>query len=117
MSFCNTRPCSNCPFRTDIDFYLPVSRVREIVRSLENDKSFACHKTTEFDDEGEVLHGKKTQHCAGAAIMLEHMESPNQMMRIMERVGGYDMRKMEMDSPVFTSGEEMIKEYRRRNRK
>ena len=42
-----------------------------------------------------------SQHCGGALILLEKIESPNQMMRIMERMGGYDRHKLKMDADVF----------------
>ena len=42
-----------------------------------------------------------SQHCGGAMILLEKIDRPNQMMRIMERIGGYDRRKLKMDADVF----------------
>lgn len=102
-----TTPCDNCPFRTDVKPYLTSDRVDEIGDSLAR-STFPCHKTTEFDDEGEAHETDKTQHCAGALIMLEKMGQPSQMMRIAERIGIYDRRKLNMDAPVFDDIGEMM---------
>lgn len=110
MNFDLKTPCKDCPFRSDISFALRPERAREITASLLRGESFPCHKTTKFDDDGEpVLNNKKEQHCAGALIFLERQERPNQMMRIAERLGGYDMRKLDMDAPVFNSSAAMVR--------
>lgn len=56
--------------------------------------------------------GPNAQHCAGALILLEKMEQPNQMMRWMERIGAYDRTKLDMDAPVFGDTEEFIEAQR-----
>jgi hypothetical protein len=101
-------PCKDCPFRTDVAPYLTAERVYEIGDACERrQETFACHKTVEYDDEGEPVRTQKEQHCAGALIMLERLETPNQMMRIAERFGAYDRTKLRMDAPVFEDFEEM----------
>lgn len=116
MKFDLKRPCKDCPFRTDINFYLRTDRVKEICHSITvDDATFACHKTTQHDDEGDLQVTKKSQHCAGALIMLEKIDRPNQMTRIMERLGGYDRREMAMKAPVFDSPSHMIETYEKRN--
>ena len=110
------KPCKDCPFRTDIMFHLRTDRVEEICESLTlHQQSFHCHKTTKHDEDGETLPHDGESHCAGALIMLEHMEQPNQMMRISERLGGYDRTNLDMKAPVFESADEMIEEYAERN--
>jgi hypothetical protein len=106
MDYTLTSPCKNCPFRTDVKPYLTLARAASIANSVADGATFSCHNTNEFDDDGEA--SKEGQHCAGALIMLEKMEQPNQMMRISERLGLYDRRKLKMDAPVFDSPEEMI---------
>jgi hypothetical protein len=109
-----TQPCSNCPFRTDVKGYLTKSRVRELRFGLvQQQSSFSCHKTNKFTDDGETIEDSNSQHCAGAMILLEKLNKPNQLMRISERLGGYDMRKLKMDSPVFDNFEQMIKSQER----
>lgn len=110
MKFEMTTPCADCPFRTDVKGYLRADRVREIRDSLLRDQgTFTCHKTTIPDphDDSRRTDGKNAQHCAGAMILLEKMNSPNQMMRIAERVQAYDRSKLAMDAPVFDSFTDM----------
>ena len=96
MNYNLTKPCSNCPFRSDKLFPLRKGRVEEII----NAGAFTCHKTVDYS--GEVpTDSKKSEHCAGLLIMLEHMERPHQMMRIAERIGIYDRTKLDMDQPVY----------------
>jgi hypothetical protein len=116
-----TSPCDKCPFRTDVEPYLTPDRVREIGDSLVRSE-FPCHKTTvegDGEDEDElqqVVDGPSARHCAGALIVLEKMEQPSQMMRICERLGMYDRRKLDMDAPVYDSIEEMMQAQKRRRR-
>lgn len=116
MNFDLKKPCKDCPFRTDNNFILNVDRVDEICHSITaGDQSFTCHKTSHFDEDGQPYPHKKEQHCAGALIMLEKMDDPNQMMRVAERCGFYDRTKLDMDSPVFDNDDEMLQEYEHRN--
>jgi hypothetical protein len=108
MKYTLPRPCKNCPFRSDIKGYLTKARVRQIIDSItRQQRTFSCHKTneTEENDEGwsETIETENSHHCAGALIFLERLDQPNQMMRIAERIGLYDRRKLDMDSPVHTA--------------
>lgn len=97
MKYTLTKPCKDCPFRSDIKGYLTKARVREIIYGITSEqKTFSCHKT---NDE-ECNETENSQHCAGALIFLERRNQPNQMMRIAERLGLYDRRKLDMESPV-----------------
>ncbi len=106
-----TRPCAKCPFRTDIPGYLRADRVEEIAMSLVSSE-FPCHETTRDDDDdgcGETYTPKGGEvHCAGALILMEKIGEPSQLMRIAERCGMYDRRKLDMGAPVFDSFEEMM---------
>lgn len=108
-------PCKDCPFRTDINFHLDTERVVEITNALVCGQSFACHKTTIHDDDGESVRHDGEMHCAGAMIMLEKMGLPNQIMRIGERIGMYDAQAISMDAPVFPTAQAMVNEFKRRN--
>lgn len=117
MKFDLTAPCSNCPFRTDVPFYLHSERAEQIADALVNKgQTFQCHKTLKYDedrtdDDGDpiVLRTPDDQHCAGAAIMLEHMNRPNQWMQICERLGWRDPAKLDMNAPVFRTAEEFTR--------
>lgn len=109
MHFNLTKPCKHCPFRNDIRPFLSTRRVREIIASLiGRQESFPCHKTVDYshDDDGRVT--SKSEHCAGAMILLEKLGKPNQMMRICERLGLYDRRKLDMNAPVYRDPRQMI---------
>lgn len=113
MKFELRKPCANCPFRTDIEFYLGESRAKEIADGItKKGQTFTCHKTLDYDGEGNTVVGSKSQHCAGALIMLEKTERPNQMMRIAERLGLYDHTKLDMNSPVFENAESFKANYK-----
>jgi len=115
MSYKLTSPCTNCPFRKDIKFYLTNGRVREIISAITNNGgTFDCHKTTGVDGPENI----KRQHCAGALIMLEKagILFSNQMVRIASRLGMFNPDRLDMNAPTFESPEEMILEYRKRNR-
>lgn len=109
MNYTLTTPCKNCPFlRTEN--YLTKGRVRELKQELlYNQGTFSCHKTNGYDNDGDAIETDKSQHCAGAMILLEKLGKPNQMMRISERLGMYDMRKLNMKANVFDTFEEMMK--------
>lgn len=110
-----TSPCADCPFRTDVRPYMRPERVDEIQAPLIL-AQFPCHKTVNYaaiqeDDNGEpVMERRNTAreaHCAGALILLEKLEEPSQMMRISERLGMYDRRKLDMAAPVYDSFDDM----------
>lgn len=118
MNFDMTNPCAECPFRNDRPGYITPERAREIMRGITDlQQTFTCHKTTvesdtddsDEDGQGDMIDGPNPQHCAGALILLEKLEQPNQMMRIAERLGMYDRRKLNMNAPVVNTGKEFIK--------
>lgn len=114
MKFDLKKPCGKmCPFHVQcLKGWLGEDRATEIAEALEHqDQTFACHKTTEVDDEGDSYTTSNSQHCAGAMIMLERMENTNQLMRIAERVGSYDRHKLDMESPVFDNTELFINHH------
>ena len=113
MNYDMTAPCSgaiSCPFRTDcLPGWLGKERAEEIIEAIvDRQQTFACHKTTQFDDDGESVHHTDEQHCAGAMILLEKIERPNQMMRIAERLRLYDRTRLQMDAPVFDEPDDFI---------
>lgn len=96
MNYSMTEPCDACPYLKGSGFTW-ASLVRHAVGE------FACHKTCDLSDETGTYEPKaKSLHCAGALIFLEKQDKPHQMMRICERLGFYDMRKLNMDAPVVS---------------
>ncbi len=99
---------SELPFTTTC---LKGWRAEEIIESITTvDQTFACHQTIEHDDseDGDRTVTSNSEHCAGALILLEKQQSPNQMMRISERLGMYDRFKLNMGSKVFDTFDEFI---------
>ena len=96
MKYDMTAPCVNCPFRREGFIPLRVERVREIAEGMlcTQGTSFACHKTTGHDDDGDTTIEPDSQHCGGALIFAEKNGNATQMMRICERLGLYDARKL-----------------------
>lgn len=122
MNFNLKRPCNNCPFRTDtLKGWLGAARAQDIIDSItRQDQTFACHKTTTSTDDDDENEGERTggrivdadaEHCAGALILLEKLERPNQMMRIAERLRYYDRTKLDMEAPVFDSARAFVKHH------
>lgn len=107
MKYDLVKPCNNCPFRNDIMPFIRPERAEEIA----NAEDFPCHKTTDFDDEGDLQNRDGEHHCAGHLIFREKLEQPTQMMRICERIGLYDRSKLDMESPIYDSIEEMIEAH------
>jgi hypothetical protein len=124
MKFDLVRPCAQCPFRRDVAPYLTVERVVELEDALtRQQQTFACHKTVDYtddhDEDGESVESRpdvEEQHCAGAMILLEHLDRPNQMMRWMERLGLYRREKLDMDAPVYSTFFEMKTAHRKARR-
>lgn len=101
-------PCAHCPFRCDRPGFLSQERATRIVEELESGSTFPCHKTIEYDGDGAGERTAKTAFCAGALIILEKQEAPNQAMRMGERLGLYDPSALRMDAPVHDDFDEFI---------
>ena len=103
--FDRVRPCPSCPFRLGGEAirFLGSDRASEIADSLFADASFTCHDDLEKP-------AVKRQHCVGATIMLEKIDKPNQIMRICERIGRYDRRKLVDQDEVFDNFDDWIEQ-------
>lgn len=107
MKYTMTTPCKECPYLIGSGFSFA---------SLMNHAigEFPCHKACDVNAETGDFEprGDDTPHCAGALIFLEKRNAPHQMMRICERIGMYDRRKLNMDAPVGSTPSD----YRRARR-
>ena len=101
--FNRTAPCKTCPFRIrgKAIRHLGRARAQEIADALLSDQTFTCH-----GDIDKPTH--QQQHCAGAAIMLEKIGRPNQMMRICERLGQYDRFALTGQEEVFDDFDDWV---------
>lgn len=104
MKFDLKQPCKDCPFvpGSSTNLSLDEGRLTGIVQDIRKDMTFTCHKTLD-------LPSQTQQHCGGALIFLEKEDNPNQMMRIAERIGLYDRRKLKMDVSLIENGEKKKK--------
>ncbi len=110
------KPCSNCPFRTDIKQYLYVERREELASVLSSGGAFSCHKTNSVDEEGGTIETAESQHCAGALIVLENeREKPddagclrNNLARVSARFGFFNPNDLDTDAPVFKSFDDWV---------
>lgn len=94
MKYTMKEPCSECPFTNKLKHGFTNKRLKEL-----SSGEFPCHKTAS-DIEGEFISNNNSIHCAGALIYLEKRNAPHQMMRIAERLGMYDRRKLNMNADV-----------------
>lgn len=113
MDYTLRRPCPNCPFRTDIvqPRLSPAhaSKVKAMVRAIMNDDmTFACHKTNCVDEQGEALDTEEVQFCAGAMILLEKSGRSHAMLGEAARQGEYDASLLDTNAPVYESMEDML---------
>lgn len=119
MKYSMTEPCDQCPFLKGSGFTW-----NSLVAHASGE--FACHKTCKIDEDDDsstagcyVPRNENTPHCAGALIFLEKQEQigsgihSHQMMRICERLGLYDRRKLNMAAPVVEKPSDCRKERRR----
>lgn len=105
MKYTQVKPCDNCPFRTDVEPYISAQRIEQILETiLDRQQDFTCHKGLGEPEEARY-------HCAGAMIFLEHMEQPNQMMRIAARFGDYSRDRLHLDAPVYTDADALLEAY------
>lgn len=115
MDFTMRKPCARCPFRTDCrPGWLGYGRALEIADGVTRRQgTFACHETTVDSPagDGSRVEGPKARHCAGAMILLEKIGRPNQMMRIMERLGFYDHTRLDMAAPVFDTPAAFVRHH------
>lgn len=106
------RPCSNCPYLKGTPLFLNRMRAEGLARDVFfHGGTFACHKTTETDDDGEVILTAKQSECAGAAIMQLKTNNPSQWMQISIRMGWAEsqgINSLDLDSPVFDTVQDFV---------
>lgn len=116
MHFDLKKPCDNCPFLRKGGIRLHRQRVLDIANGMLDSQgiTFPCHKTTvdSENEDGDLVPTAKSQHCAGALIFAEKNNTATQMMRIMERLRGYDAKALMADKEtvalVFDDVDEML---------
>lgn len=102
-----TRPCTRCPFRSDVPVYLHPERRADIIeQSLVEGREFYCHETTVYDEDSEEMTiGAGSLICAGFVKMVEAGGGSTNMMRVAERIGLYDATQVERGADVWDQDE------------
>ena len=120
MKFDLTRPCGNCPFRSDKPFYLLPDRVRQILGDTREGnrrwwpaESFPCHRTIIYgeDENGdtETTIPPTAQQCAGVMAILHRENRPNDAMQIAERLGMWNPAALDSTAPFYASTEDAVR--------
>ncbi len=121
MDFDMLKPCAQCPFRRGNEHIVTAGRAAEIGGMMLQPAGgvFPCHKTLDYSgagegefDESEAAETEKTHHCAGALIFAEKHRNATQMMRIVERLGGYDAAKLMEDAATVGEVWDSLKEWK-----
>lgn len=113
MKYDLNKPCSQCPFRSDVP-QLPLNsafaaRVQEMIEAiLAGEISFACHQTNEYNKDREGVDGPKTNFCVGAILMLEKLGKEHPEVKAALERGDFHPGKLDRSVPVFDSLEEML---------
>lgn len=106
------RPCAKCPFRTDVPGYLRRERARGIAADVAAGAPFYCHETTVEDgDDGDLVAGPNSQVCAGSLIALERDGVGSNFTRVAERLGQFDVGRLDMDAPVVRSLAQFVEHH------
>jgi hypothetical protein len=113
MHFHLTRPCKDCPFRSDIAFYLHPARVVAILEAIFQDgETFTCHSAAYGRwHRGLYRPDRNDKHCAGALLLIHREDVSHRMTQIAELLGLYDPGKLDLSAPVFPTVEAMLERF------
>ncbi len=102
------KPCSNCPFRQDVDFFLSEDRAQQIARDvIQGDSAFHCHKTVRYGNDGED-NLDDAKPCIGAikAIAKERGDArANLWVRFGVMFGHINLDAIDQLTPVHNAAE------------
>jgi hypothetical protein len=113
MQFQLTRPCKDCPFRSDIPFYLHPARVVAILEGIfQDEETFTCHNAAYGRWHRDTYRpDRNDQHCAGALLLIHREDVGHRMTQIAEQLGLYDPRTLDLHAPVFPTVEAMLERF------
>lgn len=111
MSRCSKQrrtACKTCPWIRDGDqssYFVPETLEKTIVDTMRNGYLQECHSQTDYMCSGSLAFLEK--NIPGGVFQL-------QMVRIADRLGFFDLGKVNTDLQTFGSVEEMLKEHAKR---
>lgn len=111
-----TKPCSGCPFRKDgKGVKLGAERIKDLAAGISKGHGFACHKTVNYQDEGdgeERTYSSGEQLCAGALAFGLNTgdEITDRVVQIRLHCNAGKIAKIrEAQKDVYSSTEEWVK--------
>lgn len=109
-----TRPCADCPFRSDVPFELNIERAEDVAAGLLSGQSeFWCHKTVDYSESsGQIV--ARTRACAGARATLANEGRSTTLLQLSERIGEGTVARLDPDLPVHSSIGEWLDSKRTR---
>lgn len=115
MKYRLKEPCKHCPFRNDSGsaFFANGQRVEDILDGMDY-RVFPCHKTADFDENGDQHIRENTQACAGALIMMKKANVFSAAVQILERLGIIaSLDHLKLDAPVYDSPKDCVQQHDR----
>ena len=104
-------PCQDCPFRTDIDFYLSRDRREEIAEAvILGDEGFVCHRTIKYRGDRRI-HTKNESPCIGAIKMIGNVRGDcraSLYVRLAHMVGKINLDTLSDQVEVFSTVQAFI---------
>jgi len=109
MMFDLKRPCVNCPFRKGQGefFRLSPERLAEIKAA----SAFQCHKTVQYDNDGNGAQGDNPQQCAGLMAVLARDGDDNQIMQVAQRLGRLRIEDVDPENEAYASWADVLKAH------
>ena len=109
------RPCGTCPFLRAVDPRLHLEEIssRRLERMAPDMPTipWACHSTTTKCEEGRESCNDRTQHCAGALIVLEKQGTPSGPRTFVAAIDEIPIADLDLEAPTFDSLDEMHEAY------
>ncbi len=104
------KPCNNCPFLIGQNYALHPQKVDNILRDIQGDEGFVCHKTVDYSNDwtGEIRLSSRV--CFGAALFLEQIQPggcfSNTTFRLSAMAGDFEPEDLRQDDSVYSSIED-----------
>lgn len=96
--FAIKKPCKDCPFldESDMRHSLSEGRIESIIKDLESDRPFHCHKTVDYslEEDNAAAMVENASYCAGSLLYMENAGNRPIHMRLGVAFGLYDPKQL-----------------------
>lgn len=100
-------PCSNCPFRANVDFRLSEARAEQIAGDvILGDTWFACHQTVDYSDDEPSADNSSV--CVGSLLSIAKERGDamaNLGVRLKVLSGQLELNDIDSSIPVWNAAE------------